>query len=403
MDMSSDFYKSLIEHSLDIITVVDTNGTITYESPSVTKLMGYTLQELIGTNSFSLIHPDDVERVKKMFTEGVQTSGQTGTTTYRYKHKDGSWRHMESRAWYLPDDLNIKGILVSSHDISGRVNLESRLDILSRAVEQSPASIVITDIKGTIEYVNAKFMQVSGYTREEAIGQNPRILKSGKNPEEMYKQLWDIISRGGTWHGEIVNKNKNGDLYTEYASISGVVDSEGNLTHYLGVKEDITDRKKKDNEIQSALFHFETIVKNAPIVVWATDTNGVFTLSKGKGLEGLDLHEDEVVGKTVDDVYVKYPHVIDEKNRALKGEVIKSVLAIGSRVFETFQSPVVNGKGEITGMTGIAVDVTEQKKIEDELKVKSAEAMRLNELTIGRELKMIELKKEIEELKKRLA
>ena len=121
--------------------------------------------------------------------------------------------------------------------------IEEELRKLSRAVEQSPASIVITDTTGAIEYVNSKFIQITGYSLEEVKGKNPRVLKSGEKPAEEYTQLWNAITSGGEWRGEFHNKKKNGDLYWEFAVISPITDTHGNITHFLAVKEDITERK----------------------------------------------------------------------------------------------------------------------------------------------------------------
>jgi PAS domain S-box-containing protein len=134
-------------------------------------------------------------------------------------------------------------------DVTAEVQTELQLVMMSRAVEQSPVSVVITDIKGTIQYVNPKFVAVTGYTKEEAVGQNPRILKSGKTPPETYIRLWETIIKGGEWHGELINKKKNGDFYTEEATISGLTNEKGDVTYYLAVKEDITERKKAETAL----------------------------------------------------------------------------------------------------------------------------------------------------------
>ena len=117
---------------------------------------------------------------------------------------------------------------------------EESLRKFSHIIEQSPTSIVITDIKGNIEYVNPRFCDVTGYTYEEAIGQNPRILKSGEIPPEGYKELWKTITSGETWRGEFHNKKKDGTLYWEFAHIAPVKDQVGKVTHYIAVKENIT-------------------------------------------------------------------------------------------------------------------------------------------------------------------
>jgi len=123
---------------------------------------------------------------------------------------------------------------------------------LSQATEQSPASVVVTDKNGTIEYVNSTFSEVTGYSAEEAIGQNPRVLKSGDLPESYYKELWDTILAGKVWMGEFRNKRKNGVKFWESASISPIMDEEGEITHFVAVKQDITERKHMEQEILTA-------------------------------------------------------------------------------------------------------------------------------------------------------
>ncbi len=143
-------------------------------------------------------------------------------------------------------------VLVSITDISERVKYEKQLKVLSSAVDHSPASVVITDHNGKIEYVNPKFTEVTGYTAEEAIGANPRILKSGNLPDSFYKGLWKTITKGKEWRGEFENKKKNGELFWELASISGIKNEKGEIVYYVAIKEDITERKKTELELKKA-------------------------------------------------------------------------------------------------------------------------------------------------------
>ncbi len=141
------------------------------------------------------------------------------------------------------------GTVMVLRDITGRKRMEDELLTLSRAVEQSPATVVITDRKGAIEYVNPKFTRLAGYTLEEVLGQNPRILKSGKTSPEEYKQLWNTITTGREWQGEFLNKKKNGEIYWESATISPIKAPEGTITHFIAIKEDITERKQKERRL----------------------------------------------------------------------------------------------------------------------------------------------------------
>lgn len=137
-----------------------------------------------------------------------------------------------------------------TRDISEHVKADIEVRKLSTAVEQSPCSVVITDLEGNIEYVNPKFTKATGYTPAEAIGQNPRILKSGHQPPEVYKEMWETIVAGREWQGEFQNKCKNGSIFWELASISPIRNAEGKATHYLAIKEDITPRKQVEDMIR---------------------------------------------------------------------------------------------------------------------------------------------------------
>ncbi len=129
------------------------------------------------------------------------------------------------------------------HDTTLRQHAEERLRILSQAIEQSPVSIVITDTKGNIEYVNPYFTTLTGYTFDEAMGQDPRILKTGDGNREEIRQMWNTIQSGQVWHGEFRNRKKNGDIYWESSSISPVCNEDGLITSFVAVKEDITEKK----------------------------------------------------------------------------------------------------------------------------------------------------------------
>ncbi len=127
--------------------------------------------------------------------------------------------------------------------MSNKMNFTT-LAPLSRAVEQSPASIIITDRTGKIVYVNPKFEEITGYTSDEVVGKNPRMFKSGITSAQTYADLWKAIADGGEWRGELCNRKKNGELFWEHAAISGLREENGEVSHFVAVKEDITERKR---------------------------------------------------------------------------------------------------------------------------------------------------------------
>ncbi|GAB4546206.1 MAG: hypothetical protein Fur002_21050 [Anaerolineales bacterium] len=192
--------------------------------------------------------------------------------------------------------------------IAKRETMQEQLNLLAQTVEQSPASIVVTDVDGNIEYVNETFCKITGYRAHEVLGKNPRILKSGYTTPEEYKILWDTITSGQKWSGEFLDKKKNGELYWESARISPIFNGEGVITHFLAVKENITERKVAEQKLQEAYATLEWRVKertaelqdlydNAPNGYHSLDEEGRFTHINQTALNWLGYAREELIGK----------------------------------------------------------------------------------------------------------
>ncbi len=176
---------------------------------------------------------------------------------------------------YHPDG-SPKALVIISRNITNRKKIEENLRKLSKAVEQSPISIVITDTTGAIEFVNPQFTKLTGYTLDEAIGKNPRILKTDKTPPEVFRQLWQVISKGRIWEGDFYNKKKNGEEFTEHAIISPIFDDKGVITHYMAIKEDITAKKQSEEIIwRQANFDYLTNLPNRRLFLYRLQ-NAIF-------------------------------------------------------------------------------------------------------------------------------
>ncbi len=187
---------------------------------------------------------------------------------------------------------NQPAYLVSLIDVTEQRKLEEKLRILYLASEQSPASIVITDAQGNIQYVNPKFEEVSGYKKEEVLGKNPRILKSGSTSSEEYRKMWETITSGKEWVGEFHNQKKTGELYWEKALISPILDSTGIITHFVAVKEDITVKKEQEQLLQyQATYDNLTNIPNRAFALQKleADINYAKKTQKKLGLMFVDL------------------------------------------------------------------------------------------------------------------
>jgi len=221
------------------------DGKILVTNKSLADMLGYdTAEDLINKDMAKDIYYNEEERQKliKKYDPGKMRAITNFEILWKKKNGTPIWIMLTAHAIRDKNDKTVyyEGFV---HDITEWKRAEENIRMLSRAMEQSPASNVITDLEGKIEYVNPKFIQLTGYTSAEALGQNPRILKSGEKPAKEYKQLWETLKSGKEWQGEFHNKKKNGVLYWESASISPIKDASGKITHYLAVKEDITERK----------------------------------------------------------------------------------------------------------------------------------------------------------------
>ncbi|WP_374502939.1 PAS domain S-box protein [Zoogloea sp.] len=146
-------------------------------------------------------------------------------------------------------------------DITERKRAEEQLRMLSTAVEQSPGSIVLTDLDARILYVNKAFEEASGYTLDEVRGENPRIMHSGETPPDVFRDLWDTLEQGSVWRGELINRRKTGEVYVEAAIISPVRRADGSVSHYLGIKQDITEQKRNEEELACHRLQLESLVE----------------------------------------------------------------------------------------------------------------------------------------------
>jgi PAS domain S-box-containing protein len=169
-----------------------------------------------------------------------------------YSEEKNSFSSQEEIALLEKITQNVAFTLESILIEEERKHDEQKIRQLSQAVEQSPVTIVITNTKGEIEYANAKFVETTGYSLDEVIGQNPRFLKSGYTSPDEYEKLWQNLADGKEWHGEFYNKRKDGTLYWEASAISPIIDAQGHTTHYIAIKEDITDHKRIEEELIKA-------------------------------------------------------------------------------------------------------------------------------------------------------
>jgi PAS domain S-box-containing protein len=260
LERSEKSYRGIVETAYEGIWKVDTDFITSFVNGRMAELLGYTAEEMIGRPLFDFLFESDIEQKRSELQR--RRRGVSEQLETRYRKKDGSvlWARVATSP-IVGEDGNFEGALAMVSDITEQKRTEAeegrlrnKINLLSRAVEQTADSVVITDRQGTIEYVNPAFEATTGYGPGEAIGKTPRILKSTLHKKEFYSRLWNQILEGGTFRGTLVNRKKSGELYWTEQTITPIKDSAGAITHFVSVLKDITEfRKRQEQELQLRL------------------------------------------------------------------------------------------------------------------------------------------------------
>ncbi len=246
--------RTVIDNIPDYIYVKDRQSRFILRNVSGVELLGVrTVDEVIGKTDFDFF-PDELARD---FYQEEQTIIQTGHAIVNQEvlvAEPAGSQHwlLYTKVPFRDSQGHIVGIVGVSRDINERKQAEEQLRKLSSAVEQSSSAIIITDTQGTIEYLNPQFAQLTGYPAEEVLGQKPNLWKSGQIAPEVYRNLWEKILAGGEWRGELLNRRKNGDLFWCLTTISSIRNQEGDITHFIAIQEDITERKQAEGALKRA-------------------------------------------------------------------------------------------------------------------------------------------------------
>lgn len=246
LEVNRTWLETLLESSIDGIHILDLEGHLIEWSPSFIEMLGYTEEEAyhLSVSDWDAKHSSE-EIIKTIHTISNSSSMRIETI---HRRKDGTLLDVEitTRAIILEGKPYI---YASARDISDRKKVENELHKLSQAIEQSPSTIIITDLDGTIEYVNTAFELATGYTKAEAIGNNPRLFQSGKTPKNYYDEMWRELLGGNTWRGEFINRRKNGAEYIETVKVAPIFQPDGRITHYMAIKEDVSEKKQTEERL----------------------------------------------------------------------------------------------------------------------------------------------------------
>src|SRR5712692_4111565 len=234
---------------------------------------GYSREEFLQMRTTDICPAEDASQPVQSLGRGtpeLQLAGQ-----WRHRVKDGRIIEVEIAAHRL-DFAGRGAVLAVAQDITERKRAEAENTRLITAIEQSTEGVLITDLAGRIEYANPAFTAITGYSREGVVGQHSRVLKSGKHDRSFYEHLWKTVLAGETWRGEIVNRRKDGSFYTEQMSITPVRNNQGAITHFIAIKQDITERKRAEEALQESEARYRDLVKNAIYGIYRTSPEGKF-------------------------------------------------------------------------------------------------------------------------------
>ena len=376
--VESERRRILFEQLPDGIVTVDPQTARFVEFNRVAhEQLGYSREEFSRLTLHDLEAPETAAETKARMAEANQTGSLDFET--RHRTRPGEIRHVHVTS----KRVNVQGQVVHQcvfRDITERKRIEEQLRQLSRAVEQSPASIVLTDLQGQIEYVNPKFTQVSGYRLDEVRGQNPRVLKSGEMPPAQYARLWQVITSGGEWHGEFHNKRKNGELYWESASISPLMDAHGRITGFLGVKEDITERKQLEAKLRDSEHRLKSLIASMHDLVFVLDQDLRFEQFHQPAHQMLFVQPEQFEGKRLDEIGLPEPafgcihqavgETLQTGNSAVA--TYRLDLPAGPAWFEMHVTTLPTSGGTRPGVTCVVRDITTRKQAEAALRENEA-------------------------------
>ena len=365
------FIQALVDNALDLITVIDADGTIRFSSPSIERVLGYKLEERVGRNAFEFVHPDDAERVRQAIARGLKAGREIETAEYRYRAADGTWHWLESVGRNLIADPAVGGIVINSRDVTMRRELEQRYQAI---VEQSPDAIMVIDPETTLMLAfNRAACEVHGYSAEQMRALTIADYDFGETQDDIRRRIERVLA-AGTDDFETRMRRGDGEIRDVQVRLS-LIEISGRPALNAIVR-DITLRKRAQEALAKSELRFRDLVETTPDWVWQADENGVFTYASPQVKQLLGHEPEAVLGHT------PYDFMPPEEAERVRAEV--TGLTRGQGPFEHLQNvmrhkdgrlvvletsgvPVLAPDGAFRGHRGIARDVTQSRAAMREL------------------------------------
>lgn len=374
-------FRNFTDSLPQVVCEIDLLGNIKYVNNFGFELFGYSKDGIqLNLNAFNMVHPDDMDKLFKNLKLLIDT-GKVPPVDYRIRKNDGTYIVVTIYATVIKHNDILTGFRTIIVDLTDIKEKEDKIKKLSMVVEQSPVSVEIVDKNGIIEYVNPKFEEITLYKANEVIGKNPKILKSGFHSKEFYKDLWNTIVKGKEWKGIFQNKKKNGELFWESAIISSIKDENNNITHFVGIKQDITEKiifeKKLEEEREKLYITLKsikegviTLDKDGKIILLNKSAENIleykFEELYGKDLESiLNIYEDQELTHKI----VNYIKKLFDTQETYKNNNSYFLVSKTSkiRIIENSLTPIKDKNGNIVGAVFVLRDITEKYKMQEEI------------------------------------
>ena len=373
----------LAQYGSDMITILEPDGTPRYESPAIERTLGYPHRETVGENLFERVHPDDAEKLASSVARCLATPGQSLPLEYRMRHADGSWRYFESIGNNLAEEPNVRGIVVNTRDITERKEAEASLrrseEHFRTVVESLGEGLVITDAENLITEVNGRLTELTGYAREEMVGQAAHeLLSPPDGTEAMRERNRARLESGEHEVYETKIRRKDGSSFWAEINATPYRGASGDDAGTLGAIADITERKKAEVALAEEHNLLRTIIDTAQDFIFVKDTEHRFLLNNVRHREVLGAEsQEDALGKTdadffpedVADGYHEDDRTLFRTGQTQLGKEENFVDENGERGWiSTTKVPLYGASGDIEALVAICRDITDSKRAGEALR-----------------------------------
>jgi PAS domain S-box-containing protein len=377
-ELDREIFETFFSLSHDMMAITGKDGYFKQVNQAFCTVLGYNHEELMSRPFSDLLLPEDRQATLEQAQKQLQ-GAVTSNFENRYRCKDGSVRVL---SWHGRADKAREVRYSTARDVTELRATQQQLAKVALAMEQTSQSIVITGIDARIEYVNRAFCEVSGYAAEEVMGQNPRVLQSGQTPHSRYTEMWAALVQGDSWQGEFTNRRKDGDTYIETVRISPVRQNDGHITHYLAIKEDITEQKRAAQTILESKVLLQKTIDSSVDWIFVKDAQHRFLLVNVPFAKAFGQIPDALVGH-IDSDFIPLELCLGNPQKGIVGQheydnavfagesihiaqEVVSLVGDRPRLFETYKTPLRDAQQRIFAILCYQRDITARVQTEQQ-------------------------------------